>query len=168
MRWKATEFRQFLLYSGPVVLREILSENLYQHCMLLSVDIRILACPQIASKFCDYANELLLLFVAEAGKLYVKEIFVYNVYCLIHLANDVKNLGPLDEFSSFPFENKLGQLKKMTRKPQFPIQQMMYRLAEKQQVKSVVCDQANENSVVKHEHITGPLLAAYRGYRHYL
>ena len=167
MRWKATEFRQFLLYSGPVVLREILSENLYHHFMLLSVGIRILACPQLASRFCDYANELLVLFVTEAGKLYGKEIYVYNVHCLIHLANDVKNLGPLDEFSSFPFENKLGQLKKMIRKPQFPIQQIVYRLAEKQQVKSVICDQANENSVVKHEHSTGPLLAAYRGYIQY-
>ena len=152
MRWKATEFRQFLLYSGPIVLRDILSENLYHHFMLLSVGIRILICPQLASNFCDYANDLLVLFVTEAGKFYGKEIYVYNVHSLIHLANDVKNLGPLDEFSSFPFENKLGQLKKMIRKPQFPIQQIVYRLAEKQQVKPVFCDEASKSSVIKHEH----------------
>jgi hypothetical protein len=167
MRWKATEFRQFLLYSGPIVLGDILPENLYHHFMLLSIGIRILICPQLASKFCDYANDLLVLFVTEAGKLYGKEIYVYNVHSVIHLANDVKNLGPLDEFSSFPFENKLGQLKKMIRKPQFPIQQIVYRLAEKQQVKSVVCDEAFKSSVIKHEHSNGPLLASYRGYRQY-
>jgi len=167
LRWKATEFRQFLLYSGPIVLRDILSENLYNHFMLLSVGIIILVCPQLASQFCDYANDLLVLFVTEAGKLYGNEIYVYNVHSLIHLANDVKILGPLDEFSSFPFENKLGQLKKLIRKPQFPIQQIVYRLAEKQQVKSVVCDEVSESLVIKNEHNNGLLLASYRGYRQY-
>lgn len=29
-RWKATEFRQFLLYTGPVVLAQLLHPNLYK------------------------------------------------------------------------------------------------------------------------------------------
>lgn len=36
-RWKATEFRQFLLYTGPVVLAEILHPNMYKNFLLLSV-----------------------------------------------------------------------------------------------------------------------------------
>ena len=167
MRWKATEFRQFLLYTGPVCLRGIVPENLYNHFMLLSVGIRILACPKLAVRFCDYANELLVLFVSEAEKYYGKDIYVYNVHCLIHLANDVKRLGPLDNFSSFPYENKLGQLKKMIRKPQFPIQQIVYRLAEKQHVKSTTCNHQSSATVVKTEHSSGPVLAAYRSYRQY-
>ena len=106
--------------------------------MLLSVAVRILACPEFASSFCDSANELLVLFVNEAEKLYGREIYVYNVHRLIRLAADVRDLGALDEFSAFSFENKLGQLKKMVRKPQYPIQQIVYRLAKKQQSKSVI------------------------------
>ena len=34
LRWKATEFREFLLYNGPVVLRHILHEDLYSHFIL--------------------------------------------------------------------------------------------------------------------------------------
>lgn len=35
----------------------------------------------------------------------------YNIHNLIHLANDVKNYGSLDNFSCFPFENYLRRLK---------------------------------------------------------
>ena len=34
-RWKATEFRLFLCYLGPVVLRSNLVDKLYNHFMLL-------------------------------------------------------------------------------------------------------------------------------------
>ena len=41
-RWKATEFRQFLLYTGPIVLRNILSSEAYEHFLSLSLAISIL------------------------------------------------------------------------------------------------------------------------------
>lgn len=31
--WKAVEFRNFLLYTGPIVLRYILKKDLYDHFM---------------------------------------------------------------------------------------------------------------------------------------
>lgn len=34
-RWKATEFRFFLLYAGPVILQKILTTNIYNHFMSL-------------------------------------------------------------------------------------------------------------------------------------
>ena len=32
-------------------------------------------------------------------------MLVYNVHSLIHLAEDARNFGLLDNFSSFPFKN---------------------------------------------------------------
>jgi len=41
-RWKATEFRQFLLYTGIVVLKSVMAPTFYNHFLSLSIAIRIL------------------------------------------------------------------------------------------------------------------------------
>ena len=84
--WKATEFRQFLLYTGVIVLKGILPANLYNHFVLLSSAIRILADPNLAKSHCEYAHELLIGFVKDAEKLYGKDILVYNVHGLVHIS----------------------------------------------------------------------------------
>ena len=40
--WKTAEFRQFLLYTGPVVLKGVINDNIYVHFLALSVAIAIL------------------------------------------------------------------------------------------------------------------------------
>lgn len=162
LRWKATEFREFLLYTGMAVLKGILPQNLFEHFMLLCIGIRILASSQLAIPFADYANTLLLKFVTDASILYGPESLVYNVHNLVHLANDVKLLGPLDCFSAFIFENKLGQLRKLVRKPQQPIQQILRRLDEV----ALWCDQKADSTIkftTKFEHDNGPVLPCFIG-----
>ncbi|KAJ8685461.1 hypothetical protein QAD02_021254 [Eretmocerus hayati] len=44
-KWKATEYRLFLLYVGSIVLKGILPEHLYNHFMLFSVGCRVLCSP---------------------------------------------------------------------------------------------------------------------------
>lgn len=46
-RWKATEFRLFLLYIGPVVLKSILTVECYSHFICLHVSFRILLDPYV-------------------------------------------------------------------------------------------------------------------------
>jgi hypothetical protein len=130
-RWKATEFRTFLLYSGPVALRNVLPSHLFNHFLILHVAVRILCSPKMALTLCDYAGGLLKSFVSAMGEHYGSDTLVYNVHSLIHLADDVKSLqAPLDSFSCFPFENYLGKLKRMIRTPRNPLEQITRRLAE--------------------------------------
>ena len=62
-RWKATEFRQFIIYSGAVVLKGKLPESFYHHFLLLTVSIFCLSSSMFLSTHCDYADDLLKLFV---------------------------------------------------------------------------------------------------------
>jgi hypothetical protein len=113
--WKATEFRMFLLYTGPIVLKDILPHDLYQNFILLSSAVSILVDKTLCTSYIDYAKDLLKLFVKRYGVLYAPSAVVYNIHGLIHIADDARNFGTLDEFSCFPFESYLGHLKKMVR-----------------------------------------------------
>lgn len=130
-RWKATEFRSFLLYFGPIILQKYLPENYLKHFCVLHTAIRILCHP----KHCLYNNtcakELLLYFVKTFKILYGKENLVYNIHNLIHISLDVKTYGSLDTFSAFAFENYMQMLKKMLRKSEKPLSQLNNRITEK-------------------------------------
>lgn len=130
LRWKATEFRQLLLYTGPVVLKSVLPRQVYDNFMLLSVAIYILANSNYCIEMNDLAHSFLVSFVEHYGLLYGKEMVVYNIHGLVHLASDVKVHGPLDSISGFPYENYLGELKRLVRKPHNPLAQIIRRLSE--------------------------------------
>lgn len=70
-RWKATEFRQFLLYSGPVVLNDKLPTDKYEDFLDISVAIYCLSSPFYGTNHCQYAHELLCTFVKDYGKIYM-------------------------------------------------------------------------------------------------
>ena len=123
-KWKATELRQFLLYTCPVVLKDILHPQVIDHIMTLHVAVRILCSKSLLQKYSDYAQELLQHFIDTFIILYGKEFVSHNVHGLLHIVNDAKLLGTLDEFSAFPFENKLRLLKRQLRKSDRPLQQL--------------------------------------------
>ena len=52
------------------------------------------------------------------------------MFSVIHLADNVRNYGPLDNVSSFPFENALWKSKRYLRKPRKPLAQLINRMKE--------------------------------------
>lgn len=92
--WKATEFRQFLLYTGPIVLKTVLKGDIYTHFLTLHVAISILISLMliINKNNIDYAEKLLQHFVQFFEKIYGKEYMSHNVHNILHLSNEFKNL----------------------------------------------------------------------------
>ena len=132
-RWKATEFRQFLLYTGLVVLKNVVSKDLYYHFLSLSVAVAVLldSDDNTRIKYLDFAQELLNYFVENAKHVYGETFTVYNIHCRKHLPDDVRYFKcSLNEISCFPFENFMQQLKKYVRKGQNPLVQVAKRLGE--------------------------------------
>jgi hypothetical protein len=155
-RWKATELRQFLLYTGMICLRGVVAEAVYNNFLLLSASMYILLSPCLCQKYSDYAGELLKAFVSHFGKLYGVHFMSYNVHATIHLAQEVKVHGALDNVSSFIFENHLRKLKKLIRKPHAPLQQVARRLCEGQ-----LSVEAKAVQILQKEHHEGPVLVQF-------
>jgi len=152
-RWKATEFRQFLLYTGPVALMGKVSNAVYNNFMLLSVGMFLLLNKNFACKaeYVDYAEELLQLFVKHFADLYGTNMLVYNVHNIIHLADDARKYGALDSVSAFCFENFLGKMIRLVRKPNRPLQQVIRRLWEQRQYRNT-CERTSVRSGPAAEH----------------
>jgi len=155
-RWKATEFRMLLLYTGHTVLSGVLQQEVYDNYLLLSVAVSILVNPVLCLQYSDFSNKLLVLFVEHFGQLYGTDRISYNVHALVHLSSETKRYGVLDNVSAFPFENFLGKLKKLLRKPNFPLQQLIRRLHE---LESVQVNNLSETTGLARPHNEGPVTA---------
>lgn len=160
--WKATEFRTFLIYIGPLVLRNVLHRSIYENFLLLHVAISILLSQKHINTFgILFARNCLLTFINHCkNELYGLEFTVYNVHLLSHICDDVEIYGPLDEYSAFPFESYLGRLKKLIKSPTNPLQQIHRRLQENNSFLEL--NKSRNPDMTKYfvdiEHKSGPLL----------
>ena len=94
-RWKATEYRQFLLYTGYLVLEVVLTPESYSHFLFLSNAFLILLEKNgnIRRNFLHYARDLLRYFVSKCRDLFGFRFTVYNVHNLVHIWQDVDNFN---------------------------------------------------------------------------
>lgn len=155
-RWKATEFRFFLFYLGPVVLKNVLADDKYLNFLCLHISMRILNDCVLLRQHLDYASSLLIYFVQNFAKLYGKEFVSHNVHGLIHVAEDVRKYGRLENYSAFPFENHLQSLKKMIRKHEKPLAQIMKRMKEFESTHFALNETPNQ-LLCHHSHCKGPV-----------
>ncbi|CAH0390248.1 unnamed protein product [Bemisia tabaci] len=110
--WKATQARAFLLYLGPVVLKEELPFIIYDNFMKLSKAIRIGCSPKLCKSHVSLMRQLLREFVSEYHAIYGNSRMVYNIHNCLHLADDVElYAAALDIISNFVYENHIFHMK---------------------------------------------------------
>lgn len=77
--------------------------------------------------FSNFFDRLFFIMCYLYGQYYIS----CNVHSLIHLSMFSKLHGPLDNFSSFPYENYLQEIKNMIKCAKYPLQEISNRIKEK-------------------------------------
>lgn len=127
--WKGTEYRTFLLYLGPVVLKDFLDTQVYHHFLTLFSAITIVSCESYLT-YIDVADQLIKDYIHQFKVIYGRDSVSSNVHNLCHLTEDVKKFGPLFKISSYKFENFLGYIKSLLRSGNKPLSQIAKRMTE--------------------------------------
>ena len=111
--WKGNEYRSFLFFYGPVVLKDHLQHKYFSHFLKLSSAIFSLYQESISFLQLKLSELALKSFVTEFGSLYGEMNVTFNVHQLLHIGDSAYNWGPLWGFSTYPFESLNGILMKL-------------------------------------------------------
>ncbi|CAI6377752.1 unnamed protein product [Macrosiphum euphorbiae] len=158
-RFKATELRLILLYLGPLSIHSIVSKKIYKHFLSLNIAMTIFLSPNY-NMLASSAKSIMNDFVKQFAYLYGSHFVSHNIHSLIHLYDDYNLYGPLDNVSCFKFENYMCGLKKMVRKNDKPLQQVVKRCQERSLSLKTNCENNVNNIPIKQfkvEHSEGPL-----------
>ncbi|XP_043467986.1 uncharacterized protein LOC122502137 [Leptopilina heterotoma] len=149
-KWKATQFYFFLIYCGPIILKNVLRPRLYKHFLLLHAGCRILCSDRLCLIYNRFAKEYLRAFFEGLKHFYGKYTLTINSHNLIHLADDVWYMKcSLNRISAFVFENFLGTLKRKIRTPNRPLAQVCRRMFEEKSVNDKKANRPPEIQILK-------------------
>ena len=108
--WKASEFRNWLLFYSLPLLIGSLPPLYIHHFALLVCSIHILLQPKISQAGLNIAEMMLKDFVKLIPELYGQKECTLNSHLLVYSAENARVWGPLWVFSAFDYEHKNGYL----------------------------------------------------------
>ena len=97
-QWKASEWRNWLLFYSLFVLHGVLPQVYYNHFLLLVESIYILLSESISHADLDRAENQLHVFVSDFSTIYAVDYMTYNIHLLQHISSTVREWGPLWAF----------------------------------------------------------------------
>lgn len=113
-KFKASEFRVWLLYVGPAIMKRYLTEEEYQHFCLIHHGIRLLfLTPVPKEENLMLAQQCINKYLEQWPSVYPESALSYVVHATEHLPEDCRNNKTTpDGFSAFPFESFLRRVKR--------------------------------------------------------
>uniref|UniRef100_A0ABD2WZP5 Uncharacterized protein n=1 Tax=Trichogramma kaykai TaxID=54128 RepID=A0ABD2WZP5_9HYME len=168
-KFKATEFRQILLYTGSVAFCGLVTPAIHLHFLLLNFAMRILVSSNSDETLLNYAEQFLKIYVNRSEDVFGLEYLSYVTHGLLHLVEDYKNFGPLDSFSAFPYENSMTYFRKACRKPHMHLQQIYRRRVESLRKKPTMNTEKPTTLKKRHwnTHLHEPLVLDYDNFQMY-
>lgn len=126
--YKATEFRLFALYLGPVLFKLCnINTTQYENFLNFFISYRLLMGEDniVSEENCNTAEVLLQNFVSTFKNIF--EELSFNFHNLLHLVEGVRRHGPLHKYSAYKYENFYFLLREWIRKPSDILQQTWTR-----------------------------------------
>ncbi|XP_059474157.1 uncharacterized protein LOC132195889 [Neocloeon triangulifer] len=109
--WKASEYRNWLLFYSLPCLKGILNDKFLLHHALLVEAIYTLDKSVVSQADLQLSNKLLNDYCSQYGSLYGRLEETFNLHMLLHYTNSVEHIGPLWASSTFIFENANGTMR---------------------------------------------------------
>uniref|UniRef100_A0ABD2X1T5 DUF4218 domain-containing protein n=1 Tax=Trichogramma kaykai TaxID=54128 RepID=A0ABD2X1T5_9HYME len=157
-KYKATEFRQILLYTGIAIFSGLVENDVLLHFSFLNSAIRIYSSPNPSENLLNLAENFIKLFVLSAENIYGAEFLTYVTHGLLHIIQDVRKFGPIDSYSAFPYKNHMTYFRRVCRKPNQHLQQIYNRRNESRRCAPKL-SKLIDSIQLKGEHNSGPLVS---------
>lgn len=103
-QWKASEYKNFLLYYSLICLDGLLPKKYVKHWLLYVYSMHIFLKTKISDDEYITATFAIRTFVLDIEKLYGVHFMNYNIHLLLHIPAAVRKFGALWAWSTFPFE----------------------------------------------------------------
>lgn len=130
-KWKASEWRSWLLFYSVPCLHGILESKYLEHFCLLQRSIYLLLKRKITKDDIELADKLLKKYVFDFEKNYGSSAMNFNVHLLSHLTMSVRKCGPLWATSNFHFESAIFKIKRTVKGPMGIDKQIIYKSLNK-------------------------------------
>lgn len=126
-KWKAAEWRSWLLFYSFPCLEGIFKSELLESFLLFIRSIHILLQPTISENNLKACEIDLIQFVGECQVYYGKAAITFNIHSALHVCHSVLQVGPLWATSAFPYESNIYVLKNEVSSPKSVDEQMATR-----------------------------------------
>jgi hypothetical protein len=101
---------RILLLFGHVIFKNVLKKQYYIHLLKLVVMMHLSENREIHPSYINIISRLGRNFVFNFSELYGARHCVQVVHSLVHISDTIHDFGPLHTFTTFQFENDLGEI----------------------------------------------------------
>ncbi|XP_028045643.1 uncharacterized protein LOC114254206 [Monomorium pharaonis] len=116
-KWKASEWRAWLLFYSVPCFKGLLKKKYINHIAMLSAATNILLQKSMTREEVFRAHKLFLCYMYLFQKYFSEENMVYNIHLLSHICKGVLNWGPLWTHNSFLYEGQNRYLMQLYHSP---------------------------------------------------
>ncbi|KAL7290610.1 hypothetical protein TKK_0015372 [Trichogramma kaykai] len=145
-KYKATEWRTWLLFLSLPVMKGILDEERFQSYCLFVDSIYCLLTESIKENDLNRVEYNLLKFAGECEQNYDPAFITFNVHSLTHYRYAVEDTGPLWTTSAFPFENGIFLFMKEINAPNGCLGQIAKKWLRRNEFENFLSQQKNDTS----------------------